>query len=247
MYKTYMSKSMSMTNETLKSYIVADRMMVLNAIAKDCASVSAKDSAAWLKNFDKRVDSYMSIAMPEFADKKRKKKVVRFRKISPYLAFCANYRDSKRDPKTKKLNENVLEITKQAGALWKKMSEKERRPWNTKAEEMTKTAKIAWDKKMSKEAITPAAAAIREMKKGELNGLIEKGNVVIPSKASLKDIRELVVAHYYPKTAPTPTQDEITKMKRAELVSLLEKVGVQLSAKKDTKTMQAALISHYYP
>merc|ERR1712010_361590 len=226
---------MSMTNETLKSYIVADRMMVLNAIAKDCASVSAKDSAAWLKNFDKRVDSYMSIAMPEFADKKRKKKVVRFRKISPYLAFCANYRDSKRDPKTKKLNENVLEITKQAGALWKKMSEKERRPWNTKAE------------KMSKEAITPSAAAIREMKKGELNGLIEKGNVVIPSKANLKDIRELVVAHYYPKTAPTPTQDEITKMKRAELSSLLEKVGVQLSAKKDTKTMQAALISHYYP
>ena len=136
-----MTKDMSvMTNENLKSYIVADRMTILNAIAKDCASVSSKDAATWLKTFSQRVESYMAIPMPEVADKKRKKKVMRFRKISPYLAFCANYRDSKRVPRgdpNGKLKENVLEITKQAGALWKKMSEKERRPWNAKAEEMT--------------------------------------------------------------------------------------------------------------
>ena len=112
-----------MTPDALKSYIVADRMTILNAIAKDCASVPAKDAAAFLKSFEKRVESYMSIAMPEIADKKRKKKVVRFRKISPYLAFCANYRDGKRGSDGK-LKENVLEITRQAGALWKKMSGK---------------------------------------------------------------------------------------------------------------------------
>ena len=244
-----MTKDMSvMTNENLKSYIVADRMTILNAIAKDCSSVSSKDAANWLKTFSQRVESYMAIPMPEVADKKRKKKVVRFRKISPYLAFCANYRDSKRVPRgdpNGKLKENVLEITKQAGALWKKMSEKERRPWNAKAEEMTAKAKVAWDQKMSKESITPTAEAIREMKKSELTKLIEKNNVVIPAKASLKDTRELVVAFFYPPTARTPSQEQIVKMKKSELSSLIEKAG--LSAKKDTKAMQAALISHYYP
>ena len=47
-----MTKDMSvMTNENLKSYIVADRMTILNAIAKDCSSVSSKDAANWLKTF----------------------------------------------------------------------------------------------------------------------------------------------------------------------------------------------------
>ena len=244
-----MTKDMSvMTNENLKSYIVADRMTILNAIAKDCSSVSSKDAANWLKTFSQRVESYMAIPMPEVADKKRKKKVVRFRKISPYLASCANYRDSKRVPRgdpNGKLKENVLEITKQAGALWKKMSEKERRPWNAKAEELTAKAKVAWDQKMSKESITPTAEAIREMKKSELTKLIEKNNVVIPAKASLKDTRALVVAFFYPPTARTPSREQNVKMKKSELSSLIEKAG--LSAKKDTKAMQAALISHYYP
>ena len=71
-----MTKDMStMTTENLKSYIVADRMTVLNAIAKDCASVSTKDAANWVKTFSQRVEGYMAIAMPEVADKKRKKKV----------------------------------------------------------------------------------------------------------------------------------------------------------------------------
>ena len=244
-----MTKDMStMTTENLKSYIVADRMTVLNAIAKDCAGVSTKDAANWLKSFSQRVEGYMAISMPEVADKKRKKKVMRFRKISPYLAFCANYRDSKRvprgDPKGV-LKENVLEITKQAGALWKKMSDKERTPWTAKADELTAAAKIVWDKKMSKESITPTTEAIREMKKSDLSKIIEKHNVVIPAKASLKDTRELVVAYFYPPTSRTPTQDQIVKMKKTELSSLIEKAG--LSAKKDTKAMQAALIGHYYP
>ena len=72
-----MTKDMSvMTNENLKSYIVADRMTILNAIAKDCSSVSSKDAANWLKTFSQRVESYMAIPMPEVADKKRKKKVM---------------------------------------------------------------------------------------------------------------------------------------------------------------------------
>ena len=60
-------------------------------------------------------------------------------------------------------------------------------------------------------------------------------------------MREILVAHFYPKNqaVPTPSQEEIGKMKKAELLSLIEKAGI--SSKKDTKNMQRALISHYYP
>ena len=119
----------------------------------------------------------------------------------------------------------------------RRCQEKDRKPWNAKAEELTAKAKAVWDKKMSTEAVTPTAEAIREMKKGELTKIVEKTGVVIPAKASLKDMRELVVAHFYPPTPPTPTQDQIVKMKKTELLALVEKAG--LTAKKDTKAMRA--------
>ena len=257
-----MSKNMSdITTETLKPYIIADRMSLLNAIERDMADVSDADASKFIKTFEKRLENYMSIPMPEVSDKKRKKKVVRFRKVSPYLAFCANYRDSKRDkngklPKYVDVKNDkgkvekasaVLEFTRQAGAQWKQMTENQRKPWVAKAEELTVQSRKAWDKKMEEEASPPAEEVIREMKKGDVTKLVNKTGVVIPNKASLKDMKEILVAHFYPKTSdvPAPSQEEIGKMKKAELVSLIEKAGI--SSKKDTKNMQRALISHYYP
>ena len=257
-----MSMNMSdMTTETLKSYVIADRMSLLNAIEKDIAGVSDSDAVAFLRSFDKRLENYMSIPMPQVSDKKRKKKVARFRKVSPYLAFCANYRDSKRDKngklpkfvevrtekgKSEKVSA-VLEFTRQAGAQWKKMTETQRKPWVAKAEELTVKSREAWDKKMKSEASPPTEEAIREMKKADVTKLVNKTGVVIPNKASLKDMKEVLVAHFYPKNIvpPAPSQEEIGKMKKAELLSLIEKAGI--TSKKDTKTMQRALISHYYP
>merc|ERR1711861_74602 len=114
-----------MNNESLKTYIINDRVKLLNTIAKDI------QNANFVKNFTKYRDTYLNSEVPVI-DNKRKKKIQRFRKISPYLAFCASYRDSKRDSQGK-LTENVLEITRQAGSLWKNMSAKERFPWESKS------------------------------------------------------------------------------------------------------------------
>merc|ERR1712196_535949 len=177
------------SNDVLKSYIVNDRIPVLQ-------------------------------------DKKRKKKIQRFRKISPYLAFCANYRDSKRDSQGK-LTENVLEITRQAGSLWKNMSAKERFPWESKSVEMTNQARAAWDKKMSSigesksvvESSIPSLETISEMKKSEVLETIQNYSISVGIKASLKDMRNAVRNYYY----PNPTQSQINSMKKSELLKLIEK------------------------
>tara|TARA_Y100000389_G_scaffold177358_1_gene189548 strand:+ start:1403 stop:2131 length:729 start_codon:yes stop_codon:yes gene_type:complete len=231
-----------LNSETLKNLIVADRMTLLNTIVKDMTSVSAKDASEYLKNFGQKVKTYLDLPVPELADKKRKKKVMRFRKISPYLAYCAAFRDSKRG-KDGKLKENVLDITREAGARWKKMSEKDRKPWIVASEKLTAEAKVAWDKKMAAAAQTPTAEAIRGMKKTTLLDIADTAHLVVPNKLSLKDLRELVVAHFYPATEPTPTADQIVKMKKSELLALVDKAGI--TSKKETKAMQQALISHY--
>tara|TARA_B100000427_G_scaffold309017_1_gene297669 strand:- start:985 stop:1698 length:714 start_codon:yes stop_codon:yes gene_type:complete len=234
-----MSKTNSeLTTETLKNYIVNDRTALLNAIVKDMSGVSANNAHDYLRNFGKKVECFMALEYPVVDNKKRKKKERRFRKISPYLAFCAHYRNSKRDANGK-LSENVLEITKQAGAKWKNMKEKDRKPWEVEAEKATRIAKANWDKEHNT-VVRPSEEEIREMKKSELMSLVTTVGLVITPKATLKEIRDKLVAHF-----SAPTEEQICKMKKDELKQLIEKAG--LSAQKDTKSMQSALISHYYP
>ncbi len=242
-----MSKFTSdMNKDNLKTIILSDRMMVLNAICEEINSKKSDDKALkeFIDSFSKNYQKYLSLDTPSFMDKKRRKKVQRFRKISPYLAFCAYYRDSKRD-KTGKLSDNVLTITKQAGALWKKMSEKERKPWEQKAIELTEVSKKAWDEKeriQRQKLEKPSEADIREMKKNDLSILVEKSQINITARTSLKEIRELLIKHYYPVS---PSKESISKMKKSELQELISKIGIQSS--KDIKSMQNAIISHYYP
>merc|ERR1712196_393208 len=206
-----------MNNESLKTYIINDRVKLLNTIAKDI------QNANFVKNFTKYRDTYLNSEVPVIDNKKRKKKIQRFRKISPYLAFCASYRDSKRDSQGK-LKDNVLEITKQAGSQWKKMTEKDRRPWEQKAEELTRAARIAWDEKHNTSPTqtqespesTYSAADIRDMKKSELMNLVTKSGIAIDPKASLKVIRERLTAHYATRTNQ-PTEEQIGRMKKDEL------------------------------
>jgi len=234
-----MSKTNSeLTTETLKNYIVNDRTALLNAIVKDMSGVSANNAHDYLRNFGKKVECFMALEYPVVDNKKRKKKERRFRKISPYLAFCAHYRNSKRDANGK-LSENVLEITKQAGAKWKNMKEKDRKPWEVEAEKATRIAKANWDKEHNTVA-RPSEEEIREMKKSELMSLVTTVGLVVTPKATLKEIRDKLVSHF-----AAPTEEQICKMKKDELKQLIEKAG--LSAQKDTKSMQSALISHYYP
>lgn len=232
-----------LTSETLKSYIQTDRKTLLDKIVKDMSSVSQKNSADYLAKFSEQIPFYMEMSMPEVSAKKRKVKVPRFRKVSPYFAYCTHYRNSKRD-KEGKLTANVLDITKDAGANWRKMSEKERTPWVQTADKLTTEAKRVWD---SKQSTSPTPDVIREMKKPELMTIAETENITVPPKISLKELRELVVVHFAPTPTPVessaPTPDQITKMKKSELLALVEKVGI--NSKKDTKTMQQALISHY--
>ena len=245
-----------LTSETLKSYIQADRRKLLEKIEKDMSSVSPQNSTEYLSKFGERVNSYMNLAIPEVLQKKRKVKVERFRKVSPYFAYCTNFRNSKRD-KQGKLTANVLEITKEAGANWRKMSEKDRKPWIENANKLTAQAKVAWDKTHSTPALSvssapsvpstpsvpsasPTPKAIREMKKTDLLQIAESQGVSVPTKISLKALRDLIVAHFTPVV---PTTNQITKMKKSELLALVEKAGIV--SDKDTKTMQQALISHY--
>lgn len=236
-----------MTGETLKSYVIADRMSLLNTIAKDFASVADADAAAFLKTFDQRVEKYMSVAMPEVKDNKKRPKEKRFRKCSAYLAYCEDFRNKRRD-KHGKLTGNVLELTTECGKAWGKLSPEQRKPYQALAEKITARKKAEFDAAQARDAAPPTAEAIREMKKGELTKLVNKSGVVVPNKASLKDIREVLVAHFYPKPPvdPAPTQDALGKMKKAELQALIAKVGIT-PPKKDTKSMQAALVAHYYP
>merc|ERR1711871_454037 len=233
-----------MTTETLKSFIIADRMTLLNAIAKDFAGVSAADAANFLKTFDQRVETYMSVPMPEVNTKKRRPKEKRFRNTSPYLAYCAAFRDKKRDANGK-LKGNVLQITTEAGKAWGKLKPEEKKKWVAVAEKISAEKRKEFDAAAAKTAAPPTAEAIREMKKGELTKLVNKTGVVVPNKASLKDTREVLVAHFYPKPA-APSQDEIVKMKKTELLALVAKAGLT-PPKKDTKALTAALLSHYYP
>lgn len=235
--------NMNISQETLKSYILADRLTLLNRIANDCQSVNAKDAFTFLKNFEKHAqEKYMSIEMPQIADKKRKKKVVRFRKTSPYLAFCGSFRESKRGPDGK-IEGKIPDITREAGAKWKSMTEKEKKPWISKAEEITKKSKAAWDLKMQEKEVKPSAESIRLMKKVELTKLINKDDIVIPSRVNLKDMKELIVSYYYPVEPPVPSEEDILKMKKKDLLVLIEKCGI--TVKKDNKSMQKALVDHY--
>ncbi len=235
--------NMNISQETLKSYILADRLTLLNRISNDCQSVNAKDAFAFLKNFEKHAqEKYMSIEMPQIADKKRKKKVVRFRKTSPYLAFCGSFRESKRGSDGK-IEGKIPDITREAGAKWKSMTEKEKKPWISKAEEITKKSKAAWDLKMQEKEVKPSAESIRLMKKVELTKLINKDDIVIPSRVNLKDMKELIVSYYYPVEPPVPSEEDILKMKKKDLLVLIEKCGI--TVKKDNKSMQKALVEHY--
>jgi len=235
---------MNITQETLKSYILADRLSLLNRIINDCQSVNGKESAAFLKNFEKYAqENYMSIEMPHFVEKKRKKKVLRFRKTSPYLAFCGAFRESKRGPDGK-IQGKIPEITREAGSKWKVMTDKEKKPWIAKAEELTKKSKAAWDLKMQQKEVKPTVEAIRQMKKVELTKLINKDDIVVPNRVNLKDMKELIINYYYPKSPPIPTEEDILKMKKKDLLTLIEKCGI--SVKKDNKSMQKALVDHYH-
>lgn len=238
-----------LTNETLKTYILADRKTLLDKVVKDMSSVSQKNAPEYLSTFKNSVQTYMDLAIPEVATKKRKIKVDRFRKISPYFAYCTNFRNSKRD-KSGKLTSNVLDITKEAGANWRKMSEKDRKPWVDAAEKLTTEAKVAWDlKHASSNVVTPSPDAIRDMKKADVVSSLRSAGVSIPAKANLNELREMLVAHFATADSVVrslevkPTADQIVKMKKAELLDLVERAG--LSAKKETKAMQQALISHF--
>ncbi len=234
---------MSKTTEKvqIRTVVLADRKEILTSIQKDLSSSDKTVVEGVVKslvqgNFDK----YMSIEVPNVNERRRKKKVQRYRKTSPYLAFCAWFRDQNRD-KSGKLKENVLDITKKAGAKWGSMSEADRKPWEAKAAEISAKEKIKFDKMNASTNNAPSIMEIKGMKKCELTDLANKNNMEINPKMSLKLTREKLVEFYHPSNRPT--EGEITKMKKAELQKLIEKVG--LESDKDIKSMQTVLISHY--
>lgn len=236
-----------------KNVIVTDRKQLLARISADLKNLkSFEEVKKYASSLETKSNKYATSSIPSMPEKRRRKEP-KFRKISAYLAFCAHFRDSQRD-KGGKLTKNVLDVTREAGSVWRGMDKSARSPWVAKAEELTKVAKVEWDVKESErlakleaekstsEQKIPTRDEIMNMKKKDLVKFLTKP---VSAKDTLKDIRGLVLNTLYTEVTSIPTTEEINKMKKNELVFMAEKLGLEL---KDTKLkgIQAAIIQHYH-
>lgn len=236
-----------------KNVIVTDRKQILGYIATDLKNLkSFEEVKKYASSLETKSNKYVTSSIPPMPEKRRRKEP-KFRKISAYLAFCAHFRDSQRD-KGGKLTKNVLDVTREAGTVWRGMDKTARAPWVSKAEQLTKVAKAEWDikeaeraaKLKSEKTLTeqkiPTRDEIMSMKKKDLVKFLTNP---VSSKDTLKDIRNLVVNTLYTDATSIPTTEEINKMKKNELVFMAERLGLEL---KDTKIkgIQAAIIQHYH-
>lgn len=239
-----------------KTVIIGDRKLLIGKIVQELRKVGdLNELKKFANSLETKSNKFLNSNVPAMPDRRRKKEP-RFRKISPYLAFCANYRDSQRNADGK-LTQNVLDVTRKAGKLWQSMDTTARIPWLKKAEELTSVARSEWDAKElekknkhlleEKQTQVPSVDTIMTMKRKELIPLLKDSS---KTTGTLKELRTAVVEqlHSSPETpeTPVPSTDEISKMKKNELVFMAEKLGLQL---KDTKLkgIQAAIIAHYHP
>lgn len=241
-----------------KNVIIADRKCLVGKVVEELRKVGdLNELKKFANSLETKSNKLINSNIPPMPDRRRKKEA-RFRKISPYLAFCANYRDSQRNAEGK-LTENVLDVTRKAGKIWQSMNEAARKPWHTKAEELTEIARSQWDAKQlekkntqeleTKETSVPTKDVIMTMKRKELLVLLKDTS---KTNVTLKELRTAVVEQFYSaveaevKTDTTiPTTDQINKMKKNELVSMAEKLGLQIKDNK-IKCYQAAIIAHYH-
>jgi hypothetical protein len=240
--------------DILDQYLQCDRKCILDGIYVDLKSADCLASA--VTTFEKKYQVYMSMAVPTSTEKKRRK-IVCFRKISPYLAYCGNYRDSKRN-KDGKLEENVLEVTKQAGSIWKTMNDTDRSPWVVKADELTKLAKETWDVNHTvHETQVPefpvlTSEIIKQMSKSEIMAVVKTRSIAIPAKMPMKDIQLLLISQLVVEVDDTPIEvvvpsvDEINKMKKTEVLSLLSDAKIEVLKKDTLKKMQSVLVAHFH-
>lgn len=237
-----------------KNIIVADRKYLLECVATDLKKISNfEEIKKYTSSLVNKGNKYITRSIPPMPDKKRRKEL-QFRKVSAYLAFCSHFRDSQRN-KDGKLTKNVLDITREAGSLWRNMDNNARTPWATKADELTKLAKAEWDMKESeKNAIANNTESknkntlytpeiIKTMKRKDIAKLL---NRTITSKDTTEQLRNMLISQYCEEkeTNTIPTMEEINKMKKSELVSMAKSLGIELKNTK-IKDMQTRLIQHY--
>lgn len=247
--------------------VFADRKKILNAVYSDLKQCKTLEQA--LNHLVENFQTYHSapIHVPEI----KRKQNLRFRKTSPYLAFCADFRNSKRAPDGT-LKENVLEITKQAGALWKKISETERAKWSKKAEEMSAKALATWEAKQRSQEISekntelPTYDMVQSAKKNAIVKMMKKHNILVPDETPLKVMRDKLnaIATGVPDqtvTKKTPAKkastavkleapkdkNYVSKLKKTELLSMIKtfKIQVELSKTPKVSELQNVLINHF--
>ncbi len=234
-----------------KNIILSDRKALIGKIVEELRNLSNfNELKKFTNSLETKSNKILNAATPPMPEKRRKKET-RFRKISPYLAFCANYRDSKRN-KDGKLTQNVLDVTREAGKRWQSMNESAREPWNKKANELTTIARAEWDAKEAQKVIdnsvkvsVPKTDDLLKMKRKDLLTLLKDTS---KSNCTLKELRNIVAEQFVSNTETSviPSTDEINRMKKNELVSMASKIGLNLKDTKSCKSIQAAIIAHYH-
>ena len=169
----------------LKSNVVADRYSILKTIIAEMkkSKLSKDEFAIALENsIDKILDRDFEI--------KKLTKPKKFRRMSPYIAFCKNFRDENRNADGK-IKGDVHEITREAGKTWKSLTEDQKKFWSKIANDLTEKAKIAFEKS-KKEDTKPTSNDIDTSNKNQLKKIAKRYNVVIPEKSDIDDIRFLI-------------------------------------------------------
>lgn len=236
-----------------KNIILSDRKMLISKIVEELRNViNLNELKKFANSLETKSNKILNSTTPPMPEKRRKKES-RFRKISPYLAFCANYRDSQRN-KDGKLTQNVLDVTREAGKRWQSMNTSAREPWIKKAFELTTVARAEWDAKEAQKMNSDAAKVsppktddLLKMKRKELLTLLKDSS---KSNCTLKELRNAVIEQFttnIEKTTNTvPSTDEINRMKKNELISMADKIGLNIKDNKTCKSIQAAIIAHYH-
>lgn len=161
---------------TITKYIKSDRLAIMKELKKnkDFSNINLTEL------FDK-------IDYPKEIQLKQRN----FRKVSAYLAFCSEFRNRKRDTNGK-LNNSVLEITKDAGNVWATMTQNEKKSYNELAEKMTIDARRTFEiESKANETIDK----IDSMKQNRLSNLALKYDLILPVNYSIREKRELLKTH----------------------------------------------------
>jgi len=169
----------------LQKHVISDRYKILKSIINEMKkSDLSKDEfvIALEKSVEKILDR-------EFVIEKSKKPKI-FRRMSPYIAFCKNFRDENRDLDGK-IKGNVHEVTRNAGKTWKSLTEPQKKFWEKVANDLTAKSKIAFDRYKSDNQ-KPTSDEVNESNKIKLKRIAKKYNVILPDKSDTGDIKFLI-------------------------------------------------------